>query len=167
MIASRSCLLIAIVMLTATVIGAQDNPAILFGNLERQFSDPKETSINTPLSEGMSLTSFRQGEDDQKEYYLLSLYSSSGKTVYCCYTPDRGDTWYILKEAYFYNKPFVVEGSEIEKTYFVFKTGKPYAYNKQTGRYDITSDTDSFPAVVDVRTIGKVIETVVANRKSK
>jgi len=53
-----------------------------------------------------------------------------------------------------------LENAEIQDTYFRYANGMPYAFNVATGKYDIQTDTNKYQAIVDVRSLTRLIETV-------
>lgn len=162
-----SIILVMLVMFSSCVI-SDENPEKLFISLLDKYSTTKNETkkISNEVSEGMGLTEFDVDKKLSRDRFcLITLYSSLGQTRYYCYQKDSESIWFISKQAYFYTEPMVLEGAEIQNTYFKYSNSKNIVYDFETQSYNKVSDVDAFSAVVDVPSIKSIITILETNHK--
>ena len=147
-------------------MNAQENPSEMFSELFDKYlkSEYKYIQLNSPLDNGAGMFIFDINNKFSNDIFReIRVLGSMGQTVYLVYKKDGEDIWYFQKEALFYEEPFKLKNAETIFTYFKFIDGLPWAFNDDTGEYDIQADTDRYRAVTDVRTLATLIEIVETN----
>lgn len=144
-------------------VNSQENPAEMFNELYEKYKQTKiETqTVESRLNDGMGIFIFDIDKKISEDIFcLVEMFSSMGQTQYLVYKEASKNYWYFNKKAFFYDAPYELENAEIQETYFKYINDLPYAFNVATGRYDIQTDTNKYQAVVDVRSLTRLIEIV-------
>ena len=142
---------------------AQENPSVLFTGLLEKYKNTEYESkpIEGGPEDGMGIAVFDINKKMSKDLFCqFTLYTSMGQTQYFIYCKDGENIWYFHKKVLFYEEPYTVEDAEIQNTYFRYTDGLPYAFNDATGEYDIRSDTNEYPAFVDVGSLAQLIDII-------
>jgi hypothetical protein len=145
---------------------AQENPEEMFAVLYEEYRQSKvENIILSQRSEGSDIDIFDIKKEISEDIFCrITLLGSLGQTQYLVYKKNDENIWYFHKEAYIYKWPtYNLENAEIINTYFKYINDLPYAFNKETRKFDIQADTDKFLAIRDVRTLAYLIEIVQYN----
>jgi hypothetical protein len=144
-------------------VPAEEPPKELFENLIQSYLESEYISkkIESPLDDGMELFIFDVNNAiSVNRFYQLNLFATLGQTQYYCYKISNSNVWYVLKRAYFYDEPYSLDKAEIFDYYFKYEDAIVYAYNGETGKYDIQADTNEYQALVDYRSLVSVIDEI-------
>jgi hypothetical protein len=143
---------------------AQENPIEIFNELRDQYFGREFKSITiSQSSEGAGLLIFDINKEISENVFCqIKLPTSIGQTLYTVYKKNNENIWYFHMEVLFYEEPFKLENAEIINTYFKYINDLPYAFNKETGKYDIQADTNEFLAIRKLSSI-EIIEIVQNN----
>jgi len=150
-------------------VNSQENPAEMFVELYKKYKDAKyeKLTVDSNLNDGMGMYLFDIDKKISDDIFCqVNMYATMGQTQYLVYKKAGENLWYFHKEALFYEAPYELKNAEIRNTYFKYVNDKPYAFNVATGKYDIQADTDEYQAIVDVRSLTRLIE-IVQNAISK
>jgi hypothetical protein len=143
---------------------AQENPTEMFTELWDRYLGTEKKSITLSQSgEGSGLIILDINKELSENIFCqISLPTASGQTIYTIYKKNNENIWYFHMEALFYEEPFKLENAEILNTYFKYINDLPYAFNEETGNYDIQKDTNEFLAIRKLSST-EIIEIVQNN----
>lgn len=91
--------------------------------------------------------------------YRITIFSSLGRTIYTCYFSNQNDL-FIKKESFFYEQPYNTNNEECQIHYFKYDG---ICYLMDDTRL-IKTDISDIEAVVDVRSINKLLDILSSNK---
>jgi hypothetical protein len=151
------------VLFISCAMNSQENPAEMFIELYEKYEKTsfEKLTVDSNLNDGMGMYLFDIDKKISEDIFCqVNMYATMGQTQYLVYKKADENIWYFHKKALFYETPYGLKNAEIQNTYFKYANDKPYAFNVATGKYDIQADTNKYQAVVDVRSLTRLIEIV-------
>jgi hypothetical protein len=142
---------------------AQENPAVMFEELYeiKRTVEYESRKVESTRDDGIGMFIYDVNKRLSNDVFCqVELPSVLGQTIYWVYKKDGENIWYIHKMAMFYEAPYELENAEIQDTYFKIIEEVSYAFNEDTGKYDIQADTNRYPSYGDVRSLVTIIEIV-------
>jgi len=157
------------VLFFSCTLNSQENPAEMFIKLFEKYQETnfENQTVDSNLNDGMGILLFDIDKAMSDDIFCqVKMFATLGQTQYFVYKKAGENVWYFHKKAFFYDAPYELKNAEILNTYFRYANDMPYVFNVATGKYDIQADTNKYQAVVDVRSLSRLIE-IVQNAISK